>query len=198
MLANGHVTFGCLNNSTKINDAVLALWGRVLQRLPRSRFELNLPKGAARERALQRLGVDADRVDFVDYQPRTAYLAEFGRIDIGLDTVPYNGHTSTLDALWMGVPVVTRVGRTVVGRAGWSQLSNLKLTELAAHGDDEFVEIAVRLAADQPRLVELRNTLRQKLLDSPLTNAKDFTLGIEQAYREMISREFQLTPAPPV
>jgi predicted O-linked N-acetylglucosamine transferase (SPINDLY family) len=190
-LANGLVTFGCLNNSTKINDAVLALWSRVLQRLPKSRFIVNLPKGTARRRAMEQLAVDPGRVDFVDYQPRPQYLAAFARFDIGLDTIPYNGHTSSLDAMWMGVPVITRVGRTVVGRAGWSQLSNLKLTDLAAHSNDEFVEIAVALANDQSRLVELRNTLRQKLLDSPLTNAKDFTRGIEQAYREMIQTSTQ-------
>ena len=89
-----------------------------------------------------------------------AIWSYFWRVDIGLDTVPYNGHTTTLDSLWMGVPVVTLVGDTVVGRAGCSQLENLDLPELIASTPEAFVEVATRLAADRVRLAELRGPFK--------------------------------------
>jgi predicted O-linked N-acetylglucosamine transferase (SPINDLY family) len=85
----------------------------------------------------------------------------------------------------MGVPIVTRVGSTVVGRAGWSQLSNLQLTELAAWNDEDFVKIATELAGDLPRLAELRRTLRRRMEESPLMDSRRFTRNIESAYRSM-------------
>ena len=130
-------------------------------------------------------GIDPSRLDFVDLQPRAQYLQAYHRIDVGLDSFPYNGHTTSLDSYWMGVPVVTLVGHTVVGRAGWSQLSNLGLTELAAHDDEQFVRIATDLAADLPKLASLRSTLRARMRSSPLMDAKAFARGIEDAYRWM-------------
>ena len=130
-------------------------------------------------------GVDPARIEFVNPRPRGEYLQYYHRIDIGLDTVPYNGHTTSLDSYWMGVPVVTRVGQTVVGRAGLSQLSNLGLTELAAANDAKFVEIAARLAGDISRLSALRAGLRERMRRSPLMDAPRFAKSIESAYREM-------------
>jgi predicted O-linked N-acetylglucosamine transferase (SPINDLY family) len=146
------------------------------------------PRGVARERILKALsqsGIEADRVEFVDRTSRRKYLDYYHRIDVGLDTLPYNGHTTSLDAMWMGVPLVTRVGQTVVGRGGWSQLSNLKLTELAGHDDEQFVRIAVDLASDLPRLTELRRALRKQMMSSPLMDPKGFARGMEGAYRAM-------------
>src|SRR5205085_5846708 len=122
--ANGRITFGCLNNFSKVNDQVLRLWAQVLGAVADSRLLLLCHDGSHRGRALEMLkqcGIDAERVAFVGYRPRQSYLELFQRIDISLDTVPYNGHTTGLDSLWMGVPVVTLVGKTVVGRAGLSQ-----------------------------------------------------------------------------
>src|SRR5437764_374962 len=109
----------------------------------------------------------------------------YHRIDLGLDSFPYNGHTTSLDSFWMGVPVVTLVGQTPVARAGWCQLFNLALPELAAHTPEQFVQIAVSLARDLPRLAELRATLRQRMEQSPLMNASRFARKIEAAYRHM-------------
>ena len=109
----------------------------------------------------------------------------YQQIDIGLDTFPYNGHTTSLDSLWMGVPVVTLVGQTVVGRAGLSQLTNLGLTQLAAETPDEFARLAVELASDSPRLDSLRASLRERMRRSPLMDAVGFARGIEQTYRDM-------------
>jgi protein O-GlcNAc transferase len=185
---NGYITFGCLNNYCKVNKHVLALWAKVLARLHNSQLLLLAPEGHARQRALDTLaslGVDQRRIQFAPFQPRPQYLQTYHRIDIGLDTFPYNGHTTSLDSYWMGIPVVTLVGQTVAGRAGWSQLSNLGLQELAAMTPEQFIEIAVNLAKDLPRLSQLRTTLRERLQKSPLMDAPRFARNMEAAYGQM-------------
>ena len=161
-VTKGYVTFGCLSNFCKINASVLALWAQVLRAVDGSRLKLLAPQGTCRRWALDLLeqeGVSRGRVDFVDGQARWDYLAVYRGIDIGLDTLPYNGHNTSLDSFWMGVPVVSLVGQTVVGRAGLSMLSNLGLSDLVADQPQQFVDIAARLAADVPRLAELRATV---------------------------------------
>jgi protein O-GlcNAc transferase len=187
-LGNGFVTFGCLNHFAKVNADVLGLWARVLRAVDRSRLLLLAPEGPHRGHALDRLegeGVSPDRVAFVAHQPRRPYLELYHRIDLVLDTFPYNGHTTSLDALWMGVPVVTIAGRTAVGRAGLSQLRNLGLPELIADTPEQFAEIAVGLAGDLARLAGLRGTLRGRMRGSPLMDAPRFARSIEAAYRAM-------------
>src|SRR6185437_8463626 len=110
----GPITFGCLNNFCKVTDAVLDLWAQVFRSVPDSKLLLLAPHGSARARVKARLGLASDRVKFAAYQPRCDYLELYHQIDIGLDTFPYNGHTTSLDALWMGVPVISRSGATVV------------------------------------------------------------------------------------
>jgi predicted O-linked N-acetylglucosamine transferase (SPINDLY family) len=190
-LRNGFVTFGSLNNFCKVNAAVLDLWARVLSAVPGSRLLLLAQPGAHRQRVLDRLaegGVAPGRVTFAPFQPRQDYLALHQQVDLGLDTFPYNGHTTSLDAYWMGVPVVTRTGATVVGRAGWSQLSNLDLRELAADSDETFIQIATGLAQDLPRLAQLRAGLRARMEASPLMDGERFTRNLEAAYRKMWHR----------
>jgi predicted O-linked N-acetylglucosamine transferase (SPINDLY family) len=187
-LQRGQVTFGCLNNFCKVNDGVLKLWARVLGEVGGSRLLILSPAGSHRDAALATLageGVDPSRVQWLDRRPRPQYLKLYHLLDVCLDTFPYNGHTTSLDAMWMGVPVITRIGPTVVGRAGWSQLSNLNLTELAAQTDEQFVMIAADLAADIPRLAELRRTLRQRMQQSPLMDGARFARNVEAAYRQM-------------
>jgi protein O-GlcNAc transferase len=185
---NGCITFGCLNNFCKINDGVLDLWAQILMQVKNSRLLLLAPPGSPRQRTLDRLagrGISGERIEFTGYQPRTAYLVMYRRIDIGLDTFPYNGHTTSLDAFWMGVPVVTLVGKTPVSRAGFSQLSNLGLAELAGDSPEQFVKIAVGLAEDIPKLREMRGSLRNRLERSPLMDAPRFARNMEAAYRQM-------------
>lgn len=177
-----HVTFGCLNNFCKINQPLLELWSRVLTAVPQSRMILLAPPGSRRDWVRQTLG---DRVHFVSRDIRQNYLKYYHQIDLGLDTLPYNGHTTTIDSLWMGVPVITLIGKTVVGRAGLSQLSNIGLTELAATTPDQFVELAAKTAADLPALSTLRQTLRERTRSSPLMDAERFARDIESAYRQM-------------
>jgi protein O-GlcNAc transferase len=187
-LEKGFITFGCLNNFCKINEALLELWARVLTALPGSRLMLLAKQGSHRQRTLAflaRHGVAESRVTFNDLRSRINYLALYHQIDIGLDTFPYNGHTTSLDSFWMGVPVITLVGNTVVGRGGLSQLTNLGLERYAATTPEDFVRLVMELAGDLPRLKELRRGLRRRIKKSPLMDAVGFTRGIEDAYRTM-------------
>jgi predicted O-linked N-acetylglucosamine transferase (SPINDLY family) len=187
-LTAGYITFGCLNNFCKVSDDTLCRWGSVMSRTPLSRLILLSHAGQHRDRVyriLGQFGVTADRIEFVEYSPRRQYLKHFHRIDLCLDTLPYNGHTTSIDSYWMGVPVVTKVGRTVAGRAGWSQLNNLGLTELAAFDDEAFIKIAVELAMNLPKLDQLRKALRQRLQISPLMDAKRFANSIETIYKQI-------------
>jgi protein O-GlcNAc transferase len=185
---NGGVTFGCLNNFCKVNEPLLRLWARVLGKVAHSRLVLLSGVGSHRQRAIEALerdGVEPRRVEFVEYRPRREYLELYHRLDIILDTFPYNGHTMSLDALWMGVPVVSLAGDTPVSRAGLSQLTNVGLPELVAHLEDDYVKIAVELAGDFARLMELRSTLRDRMRASILMDPPRFARQVEQAYRVM-------------
>jgi predicted O-linked N-acetylglucosamine transferase (SPINDLY family) len=190
-LGKGYVTFGSLNNFCKVNDGCLALWARALRAVPGSRLLLMAPEGPARDRvraSLHRDGIAASRVVFVDKRPRPEYLALYHQIDLCLDPLPYNGHTTSLDAFWMGVPTLTMPGRTAVGRGGLCLLKTLGLPELIAEDPEGFARIAAELAADLPRLSELRATLRHRLENSPLMDAPRFARNVEAAYRLMWQR----------
>jgi protein O-GlcNAc transferase len=188
-LSAGHVTFGCLNNFAKIHDAVLEAWGKILAMVEGSRLVLLAPAGSCRARALQKLGVEEKRIEFVPFQPRAEYLRTYRRIDLGLDTFPVNGHTTSLDSLWMGVPVVSLYGQSAISRAGLSQTTNLGLAEeFAANTPERFIELAVKWATDLPRLEGLRSELRRRMTESPLMNAPQFARDIEEAYRAMWRR----------
>ncbi|MGA2439781.1 MAG: tetratricopeptide repeat protein [Tepidisphaeraceae bacterium] len=182
---NGYVTFGSLNNFCKVGDGVLALWSRVLTAVPDSRLILLSPDGIHRQQIIEKLGVQPARVEFVQRMKRDRYLQTHHRFDIVLDTFPSNGHTTSLDALWMGVPVVTLRGQTAVARGGASILSNVGLTEFIAEDPDRYLSIAGGLAGDLSKLAELRSSLRTRIERSPLMNARQFAADIEAAYRQM-------------
>jgi predicted O-linked N-acetylglucosamine transferase (SPINDLY family) len=186
--AAGFVTFGSLNATTKLNDPVLRLWARVMREVKDSRILLLAPPGSARQRVVDLMrneNIEPRRIRFVARQQRDAYLKQHHEIDIGLDTFPYNGHTTSLDANWMGVPVITLVGNTAPGRVGWMHSVNLHLSELAATTKDQFVQVAADLAMDLPRLQQLRSSLRQRLRESPLMDARGYIRNLEAAYRQI-------------
>lgn len=188
---SGHITFGCLNNFCKVNASVLKLWAQVLGAVERSRLLILAGEGSHRRHTVDVLeseGVPRDRVSFVGRLPRPKYLELYHGINIGLDTFPYAGQTTSLDAFWMGVPIVTIVGETAASRAGRSLLVNLGLPELIAETPEQFVSIAVGLARDLPRLSDLRATLRDRLRSSPLMDAPRFARNMEATYREMWRR----------
>ncbi|EDY19541.1 Tetratricopeptide TPR_2 repeat protein [Chthoniobacter flavus Ellin428] len=185
---NGHITFGALNNLTKVNEPLLESWARILGAVKGSRLLLLGSRGSHRQRItdfLQRLGVESHRVEFLLPCRREEYLRYHQRIDLILDSFPYNGHTTSLDALWMGVPVVSLAGNTSVSRGGLSILSNLALAELVARSADDYVRVAVDLATDLPRLATLRASLRSRMEASVLMDASRFADSIEDAFRSM-------------
>ena len=187
-LAHGYVTFGCLNNFAKVSSPTLAVWSQLLRELPQARLVLHARQGEHRRRTLDRFaqqGVAPGRVDFIDYLQGEDYLRQYHRIDIALDPFPYTGGTTTCDALWMGVPVITLAGRTAVGRSGVSLLSHVGLQDFVATTQEQYVELASRLAGDLPRLAQLRAGLRQRMRASPLMDGPAFANSVENAYRLM-------------
>jgi predicted O-linked N-acetylglucosamine transferase (SPINDLY family) len=189
--ANGGVTFGSLNNFCKITEPMLRLWSRVLLSSAGSRLLLLAHPGSHRQwitGVLAQEGVEPSRVEFLDWRPRREYLELYHRVDIVLDPFPYGGHTTTLDALWMGVPVVSLAGAPPVSRAGLSISSNLGLPEFSTFSAEEYVRIAADLARDPARLAELRRSLRPRMEASVLMDAPRFARNIEAAYRAMWRR----------
>jgi predicted O-linked N-acetylglucosamine transferase (SPINDLY family) len=184
---SGPVRFGSINNACKNNEPLVRLWARAMQEVTGSTMVI-LASGEGHRNKLrgmfQRAGVSSQRVEFVDRLSRPDYLRLYDAIDVCLDTLPYNGITTTCDALWMGVPVVSLAGKTASGRAGLSILSTLGLKELIAGSEDEFVKIAGELARDRSRLGELRSTFRQRMKQSPLMDAVAFARKMEAAYRD--------------
>jgi predicted O-linked N-acetylglucosamine transferase (SPINDLY family) len=187
-LQAGHVTFGCLNNFCKVTAPTLAAWGRLLQELPQARLLLHAHAGSHRDRVrdfFSGLGVAPDRLSFVGQVPMAEYVRTYERLDVALDPFPYGGGTTTCDALWMGVPVVSLAGPTAVGRSGLSILSNVGLAELVAYDTGQYVQRAVELARDFPRLRELRAGMRERMQHSPLMDAPRFARNVEAAFRSM-------------
>jgi predicted O-linked N-acetylglucosamine transferase (SPINDLY family) len=183
---NGHVTFGSTNVFRKVGDDTLALWAQVLRALPGSRMIIHAPGGVARSRATSSFaerGVSSDRIEFIGRMTREQYFTAYDRIDVCLDTLPYNGGTTTLDAYWMGVPVVTKVGELAFRRAGHAISHHLGLPELSCRSDEEYVASAVRLAQDVTALSTLRAELRPRLSQSVLMDAPRFTRNLEQLLR---------------
>jgi predicted O-linked N-acetylglucosamine transferase (SPINDLY family) len=169
------VTFGSFNNFSKVTDETLGLWGRLLAAVPGSRLLLKStglsdPGIAAQVRArLQHAGLPEERAELAGFKDTTAgHLAAYARIDIALDTHPYNGTTTTCEALWMGVPVVTLRGDRHAARVGASLLQAAGHPEWIAGSQDNYLSIAAGLASDPARLTALRGTLRQELEHSVL------------------------------
>jgi predicted O-linked N-acetylglucosamine transferase (SPINDLY family) len=191
-LAAGQITFGCFNALPKISGPQLQLWSGILRDVPGSRLLLKnrgLRDPSTQEHLRARLeeaGVAQERIELVAYARNLAeHLALYSRVDIALDTFPYHGTTTTCEALWMGVPVVTLAGKTHTSRVGVSLLTNAGLSELIARSPEEYAQLAATLAGDLPRLSRLRGTLRGRLEQSPLMDAPRFARDIEAAYRTM-------------
>lgn len=193
-VARGTITFGSFNNFAKITPEVMRVWIAILARVPGSRLVLknwcldNDRMKTFMLEAFARCGATTGQVEL--WNPNTSnvdHLNCYNSIDIGLDPFPYNGTTTTCDALWMGVPVITLAGVSHVGRVGVSQMSNLGLQELIARDTDHYVDIAVALATDVPRLAALRGGMRVRVSASPLMDAPRLTKNLEAAYDNMWS-----------
>ncbi len=188
-LERGYVTFGSLNNFSKITPAVVALWSDILRRVIGSRLllkysGLNAPSVA--RRVLDQFtahGIDASRIDLRGGGNHEEFIRGYHDIDIALDPFPYSGGLTTCEALWMGVPVVTLPGETFAGRHALTHLSNAGLTETIADSFAGYVEIAVALANDLPRLAHWRSTMREQVAASPLCDGQRFAVNLLRALR---------------
>ena len=189
----GPVTFGSFNARVKLGAECLDLWVRVLNELPEARLLIKSINGVEEVEAKEQLvadfvrrGVAAERVEVLSSIPSTAeHLKQYQRVDIALDAFPYHGTTTTCEALWMGVPVVTLGGDRHASRVGCSLLTHAGLPELIAHSTDEFVAIACALARSPQRLATYRSVLRQQMSGSVLLDAESMARRFEAAMRGM-------------
>ncbi len=190
---DGPPTFGCFNAAPKINARLIGLWSRVLARVPGSR--LILKAGGLDEPALQDSisksfeshGVDRSRLEFCGWLRTDAeHRAVYQRVGVGLDSFPYHGTTTTCEALWMGVPVVSLVGRVHASRVGLSLLTAVGLPELCARDEDSYVDTAAALALDRPRLTDLRASLRARLGGSTLCDGAAHARRFAGAMRALL------------
>jgi predicted O-linked N-acetylglucosamine transferase (SPINDLY family) len=187
------VTFGSANNPAKLSGDVLGLWARILRDVPQSRLLLRYFDHFAFEdgrepiiEELARHGVSRERIQFdTGRRERVDQLRHLAAVDIALDPFPFNGATSTFEALWMGVPVVALAGQRFLGRVGAAHLGMLGLDNLVATSPDEYVRIAVALAQDPARRSELHRTIPERLRASPLCDAPAYARTIEAAFRKM-------------
>ena len=193
-LARGSVRFGCFNHLAKINDAVVAAWAQALHAVPGGELALQahaLQDPAVCHQVLDRFarhGIDPRRLLLQAAQSRAEYLAAYGQIDIALDPFPYPGGTTSLEALWMGVPVLTMAGSTALARQGVSIMGNLGLRGWVADDARSYVRLAVQHASDLAALAALRGGLRDRLLQSPLCDAPRFAGHLEACLRAMWQR----------
>ena len=185
------LTFGSFNNVPKLTPHTVTLWSRLLKRLPDARLVLKAPsfKDELAVRAFrgrfEREGIASDRIEFRGPVGLTDMMAEYADIDIALDPVPYNGGTTTLQALWMGVPVLVKAGQNFVSRMGASFMSAAGLSDWIAQDDDDYIERAVRLSRDRDALLALKRGLRDRLKAAPAWDIDRYVRDLEAALREM-------------
>jgi protein O-GlcNAc transferase len=184
------VVFGCFNQFAKISDACLALWCEILRQVPGAQLRVvGVPGKSAEDvfrKCIESHGVDPRRIETVARLGSIhEYFAAIGKVDVALDTFPYNGATTTLDTLWMGVPMVALAGSSAVARSSFSLLNSLAAPELIATSSADLVARNVALASDTHSRQTLRRSLRSRLERSPLMDAQGFTRGLEEGFRTM-------------
>lgn len=193
-LANGHVTFGCFGNLSKMGESVVDVWASILRLVPGSKLFLKtkqLMDGAVvadTQRRFGRRDISSERLILEGPSPRAACLDAYNRVDVVLDTFPYPGGTTTLEALWMGVPVLTRKGDRFGARHGESIAHNAGQVNWIAADNDEYVRKAVAFAADTRQLAALRASLRERVLQSPLFDNQRFARNFGDALRAIFSQ----------
>jgi len=190
-LDNGFITFGSFNNTMKISEQVVGAWARIMMQVPNSRLILKystFKDASVRNRYrdfFAQHGVSRRRIEFREFSNPYLMLAEYGDVDIVLDPFPFTGGMTSLNALWMGVPIITLTGELPINRQTKSFLDLVGLHDLVASGVDDYVASAVALASDHARLAEIRESLRQRMQASPLCDAKRFALSVEELFCTM-------------
>ena len=185
-------SFGSFNTLVKVSPETLDAWIKILQRVPNSRLLIKAksfsdPELVDRYRArLLEKNIDASRFELIGWEVNTDdHLSLYGTVDIGLDPFPYNGTTTTCEALWMGVPVVTLMGDRHCGRVGASLMTTIGLAQLISSNVDDYIDKAAELAGNMQVLSDLRMSLRERMSDSNLLNGEKFTHQLEDCYRGM-------------
>lgn len=204
MVRNGYITFGTLNNIYKMSPKLIEIWSEILKQVPNSRIQINHPNlktsFSARDSIIStfgRLGISADRVDLIyDKHPSGAHILFYNEIDIALDTAPLTGGTTTVDAMWMGVPVVTLVGETHAQRLSYSIINNvgLDLSDCISFTLKDYVRCAVALAQNPERITQLRSQIPRAMRTGIMGNPARFTAQLETAYVDAWNRKFPQTP----
>ena len=185
------VAFACYQNLAKVNVRTLQLWARVLDALPHARIRvqdkhLDFPGPRAEfSRRLAEAGIASARVELFGRTSRASYLASYADVDIGLDTAPFTGGTTTCEALWMGVPTVTLAGMSLIGRQGASLMNAAGLPDWIAADEDAYVRLAIERASDIAALAKLRASLRERVRASPLCDALQFASDFADALHAM-------------
>jgi protein O-GlcNAc transferase len=187
-MRNGYTTFGSFNQALKLSRSSRRLWAEILARLPESRLiVLGVPEGARDElwRDLTVAGVGRERITIVPYVSLSEYFRRLGEVDIALDTTPYSGGTTTCDALWMGVPVITVPGARPSSRSAASILTTVGLSDWVAPSPEDYVRLAVEFSGNQAMLAGIRRSLREMVQRSPLMDERQFVRDLEALYRDM-------------
>ncbi|XP_031282560.1 probable UDP-N-acetylglucosamine--peptide N-acetylglucosaminyltransferase SPINDLY isoform X1 [Pistacia vera] len=194
-LSNGFVTFGSFNNLAKITPKVLQVWARILCAVPNSRLVVKCKPfccDSVRQRflsTLEQLGLESLRVDLLPLiLLNHDHMQAYSLMDISLDTFPYAGTTTTCESLFMGVPCITMAGSVHAHNVGVSLLSKVGLPHLIAKNEDEYVQLALKLASDITALSNLRMSLRELMSKSPVCDGQNYTLGLESTFRNMWHR----------
>ena len=187
----GFVTFGSYNRLEKLSDSALDAWSAILRRVSDARLVVKCQAFDRDDavvdfqRRLEVAGIDRNRIDLLGGDPQPEHLAKHNRVDLMLDAFPHAGGISTADSLWMGVPVVTLNGNTVAGRIGASALHAIGLDELIANDTTEYIDIAVRMARSPERLTNLRSSMRQRIVASPMGDMRQYVAAVEVIYRDV-------------
>jgi predicted O-linked N-acetylglucosamine transferase (SPINDLY family) len=191
--AGDQIRFGSFNNPAKLSSATLNLWSKLLQAVDRSELVLkgrSFADPAMRHMVLERFqkrGIAEERLVLLEHMAAPdRHMGAYGEMDIALDPFPYNGTTTTCEALWMGVPVITLLGDRHSSRVGASLLTRVGLQDLIATDEEDYIRLGAKLAADHARRAALRGTLRQTMQNSPLCDGPGFARRLEAAYRQML------------
>ena len=191
---NGYITFGSFNAASKINPFIIEIWSKILKQIPESRLVIKIGVTVDKQisdyyfKQFRQFGIDPDRVAICGWKHIKEHLQLYGQVDIALDTYPCNGFTTTCEALWMGLPVISLTGQCHASRVGSSILNSIDLSFFASTESDEYIAKASLLASKRETLAKIRASMRQRISLSNLYDAKAFAGQVETEYRKMWHR----------
>ena len=191
LIKNKYITFGCFNNLIKINDEVIITWAKILKSVPESKIFFKTAALRSKIKCdelvkkFEKHGIYKDRLILEAAGDRQAYFKSYHQVDLALDPFPFPGGTISVEGLWMGVPVITLAGTTIIERQGVQILSAIGLTELIASTVEEYVDITISFSRNIQKLEDLRKTLRRRLFESPLMDARSFAISLQEGFTAM-------------